>query len=825
MPITINLKQLEYIDGDNLKLDKVNYNFDQLVANGGGPQGTTGSQGTMGYQGTTGYQGDQGFQGSQGFQGVQGPAGGEFWFKEPGAQSNYTADTLFPANDNTVNSSAPVVKIGYISSDAQYGVETPINPPSIQLPSQFVVNRKSYFGSNISLTTDGTSNSFDFKLESNTDTSGAVTTTLSQGFSETTNIGLIKVFANSHEFWENTTGTQLIKVSETETVFTKQVTAEKDVTVIGDLSVKTTYVASGKPDTNKIATSADASGKLKFQTIQELGGGIPVGTIVGVLSSVFEQSSNFIQQQLSYDASSGAIEFTIGRGTGDYAGWYLCNGQVWKNSIGVGAVSYEVPDLNGYDYIIDDNTLTTTGQGLATTSGNAKKSIMGGADITLNAAYAGSNQYNITHTNNYVEDLVNPDLSGTQYAIKKVPQVIYLGETDLFFQIPGNTNPPLTDTYIFTNTGSGITQQLTESLAAGTTGRFKFELLAPSGRIWSSVPPYTFFADGNSATLPNIQSGIPSFNMSINGTNPEKLDIWIDRLSSGGTWNWSYISPTNYTVPVTYMMIDAGQTVTDVTFSDQSNQFPIAATYYNNDDEANFYVYVEPSSNCKEFTTGNISTITSSINWGAGQSQIVSRSIVNTVGHPYFGKVELEVEIYGQLGSTPPTTLDLDIPSGTTSLIGSLTSIDGSTNTNFTANSMTAITANAITLATVINTGPNDEWWYLDPGAGLPTGYYIMNGGAVWSATSTSPAGSPLIGFSDISTGYGYVNVNGPSGESYTLLTYGGSGPYHQAYDLGVSNYINDSNGCPNRVVVLWDNGANGVFDTSSSIYKIYFLP
>ena len=25
MPITINLKQLEYIDGDNLKLDKVNY--------------------------------------------------------------------------------------------------------------------------------------------------------------------------------------------------------------------------------------------------------------------------------------------------------------------------------------------------------------------------------------------------------------------------------------------------------------------------------------------------------------------------------------------------------------------------------------------------------------------------------------------------------------------------------------------------------------------------------------------------------------------------------------------------------------------------------
>ena len=151
-----------------------------------------------------------------------------------------------PANDATINDSAPVVKIGYISTDAQYAAESAINPATGQLPAQFIVNRKSYFGSNISLTTDGTSNSFDFKLESTTDAGGAVTTTLSQGFSEITNIGLIKIFANSHEFWENTTGTQLIKVSETETVFTKQVTAQNDVTVSKDLSIQTTYSGSGE---------------------------------------------------------------------------------------------------------------------------------------------------------------------------------------------------------------------------------------------------------------------------------------------------------------------------------------------------------------------------------------------------------------------------------------------------------------------------------------------------------------------------------------------------------------------------------------------------
>ena len=45
MPIPINLKQILQSDTQQEKLDKVNYNFDQLVANGGGPMGATGSIG------------------------------------------------------------------------------------------------------------------------------------------------------------------------------------------------------------------------------------------------------------------------------------------------------------------------------------------------------------------------------------------------------------------------------------------------------------------------------------------------------------------------------------------------------------------------------------------------------------------------------------------------------------------------------------------------------------------------------------------------------------------------------------------------------------
>jgi len=587
MPITINLKQLEYIDGDNLKLDKVNYNFDQLVANGGGPQGTTGYQGTMGYQGTTGYQGDTGLKGDQGFQGNQGPAGGEYWIKIDGRQSDYTADTLLPANDATVNSSAPVVKIGYISTDTgQYAAESPITITASgnqQLPAQFVVNRKSYFGSNISLTTDGTSNSFDFKLESNTDSSGNAITTLSQGFSEINNIGLIKIFANSHVFLDSSSNSELIKVNSASSVFTKQIEAEKDVTISGDLTVETDYasIALGAPDTDKIATSADATGKLKFQTIQELGGGIPVGTIVGVLSSVFEQSSNFIQQQLNYDASSGAIEFTIGRGIGDYAGWYLCNGQVWKNSTGVGTVAYEVPDLNGYDYIIDDAP-GATGQGLATTNGSAKKSIMGGADITLNAANSVSSQYNITHTNDYVEDLVTPDSSGTQYAIKKVPQIIYLGETDLFFKIPGTANPTYTNTYqiIFSDVGtygnpsyqttSGSTLFNVTAPAGSVTGQsFQLNMGAPSGYLWTGTqyPPSWTLPNGVTISSPvfggpggNNTNGWPEvqYVITVNqqlAYNPSNIQIAFDTNQDNAltilnqvaqTYEYNAGSPWNY---------------------------------------------------------------------------------------------------------------------------------------------------------------------------------------------------------------------------------------------------------------------------------------
>ena len=56
----------------NAKVDKLNYNFNQLVLGGPqGPQGQTGNSGAYGARGDQGFQGPVGYDGPQGHQGPE----------------------------------------------------------------------------------------------------------------------------------------------------------------------------------------------------------------------------------------------------------------------------------------------------------------------------------------------------------------------------------------------------------------------------------------------------------------------------------------------------------------------------------------------------------------------------------------------------------------------------------------------------------------------------------------------------------------------------------------------------------------------------------
>jgi hypothetical protein len=103
----INIREILYPnDTDTIKWEKVNYNFDQILANGGkeGPRGTKGDAGAVGATGVKGDKGDQGDQGIKGETGIS----TNFW--DQFTHDSISANILKP-KDGT-NSEETVVFIG-----------------------------------------------------------------------------------------------------------------------------------------------------------------------------------------------------------------------------------------------------------------------------------------------------------------------------------------------------------------------------------------------------------------------------------------------------------------------------------------------------------------------------------------------------------------------------------------------------------------------------------------------------------------------------------------------------------------------------------------
>lgn len=99
--MSINIKEIFQSDNLSLSQDKINYNFDQILANGGGPQGLKGDKGTTGAIGNIGPKGNKGEVGSIGSKGDTGADG--YW-----ALKSYTVPidqhTVVPKIQPTVGS-------------------------------------------------------------------------------------------------------------------------------------------------------------------------------------------------------------------------------------------------------------------------------------------------------------------------------------------------------------------------------------------------------------------------------------------------------------------------------------------------------------------------------------------------------------------------------------------------------------------------------------------------------------------------------------------------------------------------------------------------
>lgn len=106
--MAINIKEILHPnDSDSIKFEKVNYNFDQILANGGGPQGLKGVKGGTGGTGATGVKGQKGEIGITGATGATGSAT-TLWASVP----NSTNDSIIIKPKTIGITKSPTIWLG-----------------------------------------------------------------------------------------------------------------------------------------------------------------------------------------------------------------------------------------------------------------------------------------------------------------------------------------------------------------------------------------------------------------------------------------------------------------------------------------------------------------------------------------------------------------------------------------------------------------------------------------------------------------------------------------------------------------------------------------
>ena len=531
--MAINLKEISLLDTDSIKLDKVNYNFDQIVANGGGPIGNTGPAGNTGYQGLTGHQGDTGVVGDQGFQGVAGTSEDDIWKVNSGSSSK----TILPVHDsNDVN--PPTIAVGYRSNDPFYFNNGESN-------SSLLINKDSVIENNLELRSEGEGPAFYYRLSTATQPDGTTAKKMTTGFRPVGSAAvdyIVNQYADKWIWHSESNVAPVMSLDHTDgLVVNTESRFNQPVNVYNSLKIGGTV---STPDVGKIAVSGDTDGTIDFKSVDEIGGVVPIGTIVSV-DPAFFTNSNFILTESAVTAPSDEpIQIRVGSGINNFAGWYLCNGQKWVNNLNPAYhsyLSYQTEDLNSFSYSIDENPATTDfdSQGDASVT-NTETNIIGGANISMLAAYSSPTYTVTTPTIAISTQSITSDSQGTTFVIKRLPQIVYLGTEDLFWHDKGtNQSAPVAVTYRFTdsNEGAGGLSTINEikTQVEGSSFSFTVNVAAPSGYEWNSLPTVSADAVGGpTATVSNPSGTLPTQSITINVT--------VSAQPQGGTVSLTYNS-------------------------------------------------------------------------------------------------------------------------------------------------------------------------------------------------------------------------------------------------------------------------------------------
>ena len=347
--MAINIRELFDIDSENVRLEKINYNFDQIVANGGGPIGLQGAKGDVGPDGAKGQKGEVGAQGPQG---PAGTATDYFYVKEHSASFNN--NILVPLSDS--DHSRPSVMLFGVWTD---GIDTSqvMDYDSSPILVKF---DKAANASAIRIVEDDFDSGMNIKWEN----AGA---TSDMTFNVSGLAGIANYIFKGNSLKVNVAGVDKVDLGSTSTF---------NSPVVFNSSLKLNAITN-----DGYYLRSDASGNASWSSLPT--SLVPVGTIVLVGTYVL---SNFVNWNGVFPTP--VTGNYIGRGTGPWAGWYFCWGQSWGVD---GAQTYPTPDLR-----------ERYPMGFAGTSGSfGPSSLLSGSSEEAKYAAAGFAAHSTSGTNGY----------------------------------------------------------------------------------------------------------------------------------------------------------------------------------------------------------------------------------------------------------------------------------------------------------------------------------------------------------------------------------------------------------------------------------------
>ena len=387
----MNLKNILTTNTPAEIIDLINYNFDQLVANGYGAPGAIGAAGAVGTDGVQGVQGNTGSTGGIGNTGSAGSVANIEWTNDTSTVSGTNIMVPSPSTSLTTLTTVTLGDDTLIASNEH---------------AQLVVGRNTVnFDSNIRLTVPGSVNYFDFAQD---------VSKLTLGFNAAATNTLFKVNGATVEFSDNADSDSYATFTPSIITFKKDVTFDSDVLFNDTMSL----AINGTANAGDILVAGNDDGLLEWAPPSSIGANVPIGTVISILGSVYN-NTNFDISATGVSSSDLTTQAGIGRVGTEYEGWYLCHGYTWFNySQGI---AYNPPTV-GSNKFTDNNQSTPLRQ-------DTDNTILSGAKITVEANVNSTIiETEIDTTKELAELGTDATLPGHEpIDVVRLPHIVYLG--------------------------------------------------------------------------------------------------------------------------------------------------------------------------------------------------------------------------------------------------------------------------------------------------------------------------------------------------------------------------------------------------------------